>query len=91
MTEPARTIARALADGWIWLHVRCEECRHSTKPRLEDFTIRQGAMPVTRIADRFRCKACGGRKVVVMIGRWEMTGGQPFPCEVELTNWANGT
>lgn len=48
-------------------------------------------MPVTRIADRFRCKSCGGRKVAVMIGRWEMTGGQPFPCEVELTNWANGT
>lgn len=91
MTNQARTIAHALAEGWIWLHVRCEECRHSTKPRLEDFTIRQGALPVTRIADRFRCKSCGGRKVAVMIGRWEVTGGQPFPQEVELLSWAERT
>jgi hypothetical protein len=74
-----RSVEDYLADGWMWLDAHCCHCGNRHQAHLRDIVKAQPGAPVERYTRRLVCAACRTRDLTITLGKWRMSGGQPWP------------
>ncbi len=81
----ARSAEDYLSEGWIWLDAHCRHCGKRHQAHLRDITKAQAGAHLEQYTRRLVCAACRTHDLTITLGKWRMSGGQPWPERLTIT------